>query len=299
MSNGLTIYTASKTKHADKWKELRAQGYGVISTWIDEAGVGETSDFGDLWLRCIAESARADVTLVYAEEGEVLKGAIAEVGSALCAGRRVVAVGPVQAAGSWYKHPGVQLCSSIEEALRLIDSFVPVITVPLDYDPCEVCAGSTKLLSGDLCGICKGTGHGAEEKQGLREECFRLRGLLQQRDQRPEALDYDAHWKVEVSEQASTAPDVESTHKKLILYRAALEKISSIRDDIVARQRVNWSSHIYPLVSALGDAGFLGVGYEEARRKALTTNDIIEKLEEEVRELRSKLGASQSDQDAG
>lgn len=41
-------------------------------------------------------------------------------------------------------------------------------------DPCEVCAGSGKLLTDEPCGICKGTGSGAEEKVGLRLECHRL-----------------------------------------------------------------------------------------------------------------------------
>ena len=34
----MAIYTASKTKHADKWRALRSAGYPIISTWIDEAG---------------------------------------------------------------------------------------------------------------------------------------------------------------------------------------------------------------------------------------------------------------------
>jgi hypothetical protein len=50
--------------------------------------------------------------------------------------------------------------------------------------------------------------------------------------------------------------------------RTALEKIDAIRNDIIGRQSVNWSRHIYPLVTALGEAGFEGAGYEIAREKA-------------------------------
>jgi hypothetical protein len=50
--------------------------------------------------------------------------------------------------------------------------------------------------------------------------------------------------------------------------RTALEKIDAIRNDIIGRQNINWSRHIYPLVAALGEAGFEGTGYEVAREKA-------------------------------
>lgn len=52
--------------------------------------------------------------------------------------------------------------------------------------------------------------------------------------------------------------------------KEALTRISAIRDDIIGRQSVNWSAHIYPLVAALGDAGFEGVGYDVAREKSIT-----------------------------
>lgn len=38
---GHAIYTASKTRHADKWRHLRDEiGLPINSTWIDEAGAG-------------------------------------------------------------------------------------------------------------------------------------------------------------------------------------------------------------------------------------------------------------------
>ncbi|MGG7519648.1 hypothetical protein ACQ3G6_17370 [Allorhizobium undicola] len=88
------VYIASKTRHADRWRKLRDKlGEPVISTWIDEAGVGETSDFADLWRRCILEASTAQVLIVYMEPGEVLKGAWVEVGAALASGVQVLAVG--------------------------------------------------------------------------------------------------------------------------------------------------------------------------------------------------------------
>lgn len=45
----------------------------------------------------------------------------------------------------------------------------------------------------------------------------------------------------------------------------ALSKIDAIRNDIIGRQKIGWSSHVYPLVAALGEAGYPGMDYEAAR----------------------------------
>lgn len=88
------IYIASKTKHADRWRFLRDKvGEPIISTWIDEAGVGETHDFADLWGRCIFEASTAQVLILYREPEDVLKGGWVELGAALASGVTVFAVG--------------------------------------------------------------------------------------------------------------------------------------------------------------------------------------------------------------
>lgn len=117
----MRIYMASKTAHADKWKQLRNQGIQVISTWIDEAGPGESQDLSDLWWRCISESSEADATIVYREEGEVLKGAFIEVGSALASGKIVVAVGYWHDNMSFLNHPGVVRAETVKAALQYLE----------------------------------------------------------------------------------------------------------------------------------------------------------------------------------
>lgn len=112
------IYTASKTAHADKWRALRDSGWPIISTWIDEAGVGETASFEDLWLRCIGEAKSAGAVLLYREPGEVLKGAFIEAGAALASNVPVYAVGCGEF--SFVNHPMVWQYGSIEEALGVI-----------------------------------------------------------------------------------------------------------------------------------------------------------------------------------
>jgi nucleoside 2-deoxyribosyltransferase len=89
----MTIYTASKTKHAALWRQLRDAGAPIISTWIDEAGEGESADLHDLWERCISESKACDALIVYREPEDVLKGAWVEIGAALAVGKPVYAVG--------------------------------------------------------------------------------------------------------------------------------------------------------------------------------------------------------------
>jgi len=88
------IYIASKTKHAARWRSLRDKiGEPIISTWIDEAGEGESACLDDLWRRCIAEASSCELLIVYREKDDVLKGAWVEVGAALAVGIPVFAVG--------------------------------------------------------------------------------------------------------------------------------------------------------------------------------------------------------------
>lgn len=109
------IYIASKTSHAPRWRQLRAEGLPVNSTWIDEAGKGETKCFTNLWGRCVGEAAGADAVIVYREPGEVLKGAFVEAGAALASGVPVYAVGCDEF--SFIHHEGVRVCSSLDHAI--------------------------------------------------------------------------------------------------------------------------------------------------------------------------------------
>lgn len=87
------IYIASKTRHAARWKMFRDGGQPIISTWIDEAGEGQSADLNDLWQRCIREASMAAVLIAYREAGDILKGAWVEIGAALASGVQVLAVG--------------------------------------------------------------------------------------------------------------------------------------------------------------------------------------------------------------
>lgn len=113
--NGKRIYVASRTRHAYRWREARAYGYPVCSTWIDEAGEGESPCLSDLWDRCVLEASTADALVVYRERGEVLKGAYVEVGAALSSGVPVYAVGCSDV--TFINHPLVRQVPTLELAM--------------------------------------------------------------------------------------------------------------------------------------------------------------------------------------
>lgn len=112
------VYLASKTRHAPAWRELREDGYPVISTWIDEPeneAAGEI-DYVDLWERCVREAASATVLVLYAPAGDAVKGALAEVGAALAREVPVLVVGDPP--GSCWHHRLVVRHPTLQDALE-------------------------------------------------------------------------------------------------------------------------------------------------------------------------------------
>ncbi len=88
-----------------------------ISTWIDDPAVAPEAMHADLAARCMKEAASADVLVLYCQPGEVLKGALMEVGAALGAGRQVRCVGDCESVKDlWRKHPNWRNCASLDEA---------------------------------------------------------------------------------------------------------------------------------------------------------------------------------------
>lgn len=124
------IYVASRAsvpERAAMWRNLRSQGWPIISTWIDEDGEGATDDFGELWSRIEREVTSATRLIFYAEPDDLpLKGALIEAGMALAAGVPVYAVLPGvnlhprswRPVGSWLAHPNVTIAPSLAAALR-------------------------------------------------------------------------------------------------------------------------------------------------------------------------------------
>jgi hypothetical protein len=123
-------YVASRTRHAARWRALRALGYRINSSWIDEAGPGQTPNLGLLWERITREVTTSRMVLLYLEPDDFpVKGALVEVGMALGAVVPVRVVMPGVALddayrpiGSWIWHPIVSIKDSVEEAMADADA---------------------------------------------------------------------------------------------------------------------------------------------------------------------------------
>jgi hypothetical protein len=123
------IYVASRVSRAPIWKEYRQKGIKIISTWIDEAGDGETGDFGELWARIKREITHSQALVFYAQglEDFPFKGALVEVGMALALNKPVfVCINDVQLEGrtlrplgSWSLADQVTMCKTLDEAINL------------------------------------------------------------------------------------------------------------------------------------------------------------------------------------
>lgn len=125
------IYVASRASipaRVDMWIQLRAQGWNIISTWIDEAGPGQTDDMMELWLRIHKEIVQSAGVVLYAELNDFpLKGAYVEAGLALGMGKPVGIVMPEASKevvhrlmGSWTRHPMVTVWPNVRSAMKII-----------------------------------------------------------------------------------------------------------------------------------------------------------------------------------
>lgn len=123
------IYVAGRATAERKamWRRLRADGFPIISSWIDEDDAPES--YADLWRLIEFEVASATVLLFYAEPDDLpVRGALVEVGMALAAGVPVVAVLPGvdldertwRPIGSWLAHPDVMIPETLDIALASI-----------------------------------------------------------------------------------------------------------------------------------------------------------------------------------
>src|SRR4051794_7463617 len=95
----LTVYPASKSRHWPFWQALREAGVPIAASWPDadfnHTGGEPTADqWRRHWQRCVDEASAADITLMFAQEGERQMGALVEAGACLGAGKRLYSVSP-------------------------------------------------------------------------------------------------------------------------------------------------------------------------------------------------------------
>lgn len=125
------IYVASRASVPERstmWRELRDDGAPIISSWIDEAGEGETADFSELWTRILSEISSCQGLVLYAEKTDFpLKGAFVEVGMALALNKPIAIVldfepsgDTLRPVGSWIRHPNVRRAANVADAIRAL-----------------------------------------------------------------------------------------------------------------------------------------------------------------------------------
>ena len=118
----LRVYTASKLKHGAMWRALCAENSHFIAhaRWLKHNSIGTPDDPADavaFWLQDEQDVKDADVLVLYAEEGEKLRGALVEVGIALAWGVPVIVVGSHSDYGTWQFHPGVRRVDNMREMI--------------------------------------------------------------------------------------------------------------------------------------------------------------------------------------
>tara|TARA_B100000508_G_scaffold111285_1_gene89526 strand:+ start:180 stop:545 length:366 start_codon:yes stop_codon:yes gene_type:complete len=79
----MTVYVSSKLKHKDMWLGRREEGLPVISSWIDGEKIEGGYALDMMWERYLTEISEARYIIVYVEPGDILKGALIELGAAL------------------------------------------------------------------------------------------------------------------------------------------------------------------------------------------------------------------------
>jgi hypothetical protein len=134
------LYVASRASLPERpalWRFLRANGWPIISTWIDEAGPGETASMSELWERIAGEVSQACGVVAFVDPSRdlPLKGALVEVGMALGQGKRVGLVclsaehpDTARRLGSWVEHPAVLVCDDFSLAREWVQAGpVPVV----------------------------------------------------------------------------------------------------------------------------------------------------------------------------
>ena len=122
------IYVASRASIPElpaMWQALRSNGWNISSSWIDEAGEGETACMTTLWQRIEQEISTSVGVLLYVRPQDFpLKGALIECGIALGMQKPVALVLPGivldhparRPLGSWSAHPKVKQHETLELA---------------------------------------------------------------------------------------------------------------------------------------------------------------------------------------
>lgn len=116
------VYIASKMHHAPKWREAYSrEDIHVVSRWpfLETQVDDRPSNCRKFWQDDFTDVQSCAVLILFAEEGENLRGALVEVGIALALGKFVIVIGEHHDHGTWWHHPLVRRVDDFEKAVGL------------------------------------------------------------------------------------------------------------------------------------------------------------------------------------
>lgn len=118
----IRIYIASKMEHAERWRELYAElpDIHICSRWpfLEPFIEPSKENARKFWQTDEDDIYNCNALIVYAEEGEKLRGALVEAGMALGIGRPVIVVGDHPDFGTWVFHPNVSRVATLADAVK-------------------------------------------------------------------------------------------------------------------------------------------------------------------------------------
>jgi nucleoside 2-deoxyribosyltransferase len=118
------VYFASKLKHGEKWRDIKDVRVHAHARWLkhNEIGTPDTPEFAKrFWVEDHQDVASSDCVIVYAEDGEHLRGALVEAGIALALDIPVFVIGSHPDYGTWQYHPTVRRCKTLEDAFAILE----------------------------------------------------------------------------------------------------------------------------------------------------------------------------------
>jgi len=119
------VYFASKLSEAPVWRDICAKSHEIIAhaRWLKHNKLG-TPDTPDkavrFWIEDEEDIVSADAVVVYAKEGQHLRGALIEAGIAIAIRKPLYVVGDHPDYGTWRWHPAVKIVATIEDAIKQI-----------------------------------------------------------------------------------------------------------------------------------------------------------------------------------
>lgn len=124
MKDFVKVYIASKMCHAERWRNAYEENphFHIVSRWpFLEPFIAPTeANARKFWQDDVADIQAADAVIVYAEEGEKLRGALVEAGIAIGLGKLVIVIGEHPDFGTWSHHPQVKRAPNFHAALVLV-----------------------------------------------------------------------------------------------------------------------------------------------------------------------------------